>query len=62
MRKVFMLALAAIVLGGAALGWFRPGRRGPVSPAQDGTMPALAAIAGQGMLSTESYDDLAGAF
>ncbi len=59
MRKVFMLALAAIVLGGAV--WAGSGPRGgaePVSPAQDGTMPALAAIAGQGMLSTESYDDL----
>lgn len=30
----------------------------PVSPAQDGTMPALAAIAGQGMMSSEAYDDL----
>jgi carboxypeptidase Q len=30
----------------------------PAAPAQDGTMPALAAIAGQGMMSNESYDDL----
>jgi carboxypeptidase Q len=32
---------------------------GPASPAQDGTLPALTAIAGQGMMSPESYDDLA---
>jgi carboxypeptidase Q len=31
----------------------------PVSPAQDGTLPALTAIAGQGMMTSESYDDLA---
>jgi carboxypeptidase Q len=31
----------------------------PASPAEDGTMPALTAIAGQGMMSSESYDDLA---
>jgi carboxypeptidase Q len=31
----------------------------PASPAQDGTLPALSAIAGQGMMSSESYDDLA---
>ena len=31
---------------------------GPAAPAQDGTMPALTAIAGQGMMSSEAYDDL----
>src|ERR1051326_7427918 len=30
----------------------------PAAPAQDGTMPALTAIAGQGMMSTEAYNDL----
>ncbi|HEY2496652.1 MAG TPA: M20/M25/M40 family metallo-hydrolase [Candidatus Angelobacter sp.] len=30
----------------------------PSAPAQDGTMPALTAIAGQGMMSTEAYNDL----
>ena len=30
----------------------------PASPAEDGTMPALAAIAGQGMMSNEAYGDL----
>ena len=30
----------------------------PAAPAQDGTMPALTAIAGQGMMSSEAYDDL----
>jgi carboxypeptidase Q len=30
----------------------------PVAPSQDGTMPALTAIAGQGMMSNEAFDDL----
>ena len=30
----------------------------PSAPAQDGTMPALTAIAGQGMMSNEAYNDL----
>src|SRR6185312_12943371 len=30
----------------------------PASPSADGTMPALAAIAGQGMMSSEPYTDL----
>jgi hypothetical protein len=30
----------------------------PAAPAQDGTMPALTAIAGQGMMCAEAYDDL----
>src|ERR1700743_2270787 len=30
----------------------------PAAPAQDGTMPALTAIAGQGMMSSEGFDDL----
>jgi carboxypeptidase Q len=30
----------------------------PAAPAQDGTMPALTAIAGHGMMSTEAFDDL----
>lgn len=30
----------------------------PASPEKDGTMPALAAIAGQGMMSDESFTDL----
>src|SRR4051794_27007691 len=29
----------------------------PAAPAQDGTIPALTAIAGQGMMSAEAYDD-----
>src|ERR1051326_7689434 len=31
---------------------------GPAAPADDGTMPALTAIAGQGMMSNEAYNDL----
>src|SRR5215467_517128 len=30
----------------------------PAAPAEDGTMPALTAIAGHGMMSNEAYDDL----
>ena len=30
----------------------------PAAPADDGTMPALTAIAGQGMMSMEAYNDL----
>jgi hypothetical protein len=30
----------------------------PPSPAEDGTMPALTAIAGEGMMNTHAYDDL----
>jgi carboxypeptidase Q len=30
----------------------------PAAPAQDGTLPALTAIAGQGMMSSEAYNDL----
>src|SRR5215467_2503585 len=30
----------------------------PAAPAEDGTMPALTAIAGHGMMSAEAYDDL----
>src|ERR1051326_5525082 len=31
---------------------------GPAAPGEDGTMPALTAIAGQGMMSNEAYNDL----
>ena len=30
----------------------------PAAPSQDGTLPALTAIAGQGMMSNEAYNDL----
>ncbi len=30
----------------------------PPSPAEDGTMPALVSIAGEGMMNTHAYDDL----
>ena len=35
-----------------------PAPAAPPSPAEDGTMPALTAIAGQGMMSTHAYDEL----
>src|SRR6266566_3051766 len=50
---VFLLcfSLSAITSDGA-----KPAE--PPAPAQDGTMPALTAIAGHGMMSSEAYDDL----
>ena len=35
-----------------------PAPAAPPSPAEDGTMPALTAIAGQGMMNTHAYDEL----
>src|SRR5215469_122072 len=60
MRKFFSLtSCAGLVL------WFgislhaAPGNPAePSAPAQDGTLPALTAIAGQGMMSNEAYNDL----
>ena len=57
MRKFLSLA-AATCLFIIALSLSATNNAEPASPAQDGTMPALAAIAGQGMMTTESYDDL----
>ena len=61
MRKIiFAAACLVLVLNFSLWAGSGPGNSAePASPAQDGTMPALAAIAGQGMMSTESYDDLA---
>ena len=61
MRKFFPLpaVLCMMLIAGISLQASGPSSPPePASPAQDGTMPALAAIAGQGMMSTESYDDL----
>ncbi len=35
-----------------------PAPAAPPSPAEDGTMPALVSIAGQGMMNTQPYDQL----
>lgn len=35
-----------------------PNTAEPAAPTEDGTMPALTAIAGHGMMSTEAYNDL----
>jgi carboxypeptidase Q len=61
MRKFICIAISALLF---ALGVSVAAVRGadvpePASPAQDGTLGALTAIAGQGMMSSESYDDLA---
>lgn len=60
MRRSFLLFFAILVIfaSAAILQASGPASAEPASPAQDGTMPALTAIAGQGMMSTESYDDL----
>jgi carboxypeptidase Q len=49
---VFCFSLSGSTAGSAA----NPAE--PAAPAQDGTMPALTAIAGQGMMSNEAFDDL----
>lgn len=61
MRKLVCIAALFLCF---VMGTSLPSLRGadapePASPGQDGTLPALVAIAGQGMMSSESYDDLA---
>jgi len=69
MRKMIFASAALVLLLSASV-WAGSGpvtpanapevsaAANPASPAEDGTMPALAAIAGHGMMTTESYDDL----
>jgi carboxypeptidase Q len=56
MRKSLYIAVLSLCF---AFSLSLPASDAPASPAQDGTLPALTAIAGQGMMSSESYDDLA---
>ena len=60
MRKLFSLLLLVclVLVSVTVLNAFGPLGADTASPTQDGTLPALAAIAGNGMMSTESYDDL----
>jgi hypothetical protein len=61
MRKFFLLSLSVCLMLALGVSLYASGPYSaaePASPAQDGTMPALAAIAGHGMMSMESYDDL----
>jgi len=62
MRKMFWLAtsLCLMLICGISLRAASGPASAPepASPAQDGTMPALAAIAGQGMMNDEAYSDL----
>ena len=59
MRKLLLLSSAGLALVfGFALRGVAANPAEPASPAQDGTMPALTAIAGQDMMSSEAYDDL----
>lgn len=55
---LFCLILAVGISLRAASSAPAPASPAPASPAEDGTMPALAAIAGQGMMTDESYTDL----
>ena len=54
------VALALCLVPGLALGASgpAPAPAAPASPAEDGTMPALTAIAGEGMMNTHAYDEL----
>ncbi len=59
--SVALLILFAFTLHAADGGHAAPSSAnaaGPAAPAEDGTMPALTAIAGQGMMSNEAYNDL----
>jgi carboxypeptidase Q len=60
MRKLLSLgsAVALALLFCFSLRGLAANPAEPQAPAQDGTMPALTAIAGQGMMSNEAYDDL----
>jgi carboxypeptidase Q len=60
MRKFlsFASAVALVFLCCFSLRGLAANSAEPPAPAQDGTMPALTAIAGQGMMSSEAYDDL----
>lgn len=62
MRKLFWLSTSLclmLIVGVAIHADSGPSSAAePASPAQDGTMPALVAIAGHSMMSSESYDDL----
>ncbi|HET9183635.1 MAG TPA: M20/M25/M40 family metallo-hydrolase [Candidatus Angelobacter sp.] len=62
MRKAFCvsMSLSLILAVGISLraASSSPASPAAASPAEDGTMPALAAIAGQGMMTDESYTDL----
>src|SRR6478735_11179400 len=60
MRKFLSISsgVALALLFCFSLAGFAANPAEPPAPAQDGTMPALTAIAGQGMMSSEAYDDL----
>src|SRR3981081_3094988 len=58
MRKLLSLAAGLIMLVSISLRGSAVNPAEPHAPSQDGTMPALTAIAGQGMMSAEAYDDL----
>ena len=60
MRRFLSLASGVVLflLGCVSLYGLGANPAEPAAPAQDGTMPALTAIAGQGMMSSEAYDDL----
>ncbi len=58
MRKLLSLTTGLALLLCCSLRGAASNSAEPAAPAQDGTMPALTAIAGQGMMSSEAYDDL----
>ncbi|HET9838299.1 MAG TPA: M20/M25/M40 family metallo-hydrolase [Candidatus Angelobacter sp.] len=60
MRKslLFLSSAALVLVFGLSLSAALSTAAEPAAPAEDGTMPALTAIAGQGMMSNEAYNDL----
>src|SRR6476661_3915548 len=58
MQKQLSFTTGLVMLLCFSLAGFAASPAEPPAPAQDGTMPALTAIAGQGMMSSEAYNDL----
>ena len=59
-KSAFLVMVVFFVAAGVALcaSGPDPAPAAPPSPAEDGTMPALISIAGQGMMNTRPYDQL----
>ncbi|HEX3587857.1 MAG TPA: hypothetical protein VH024_17790, partial [Candidatus Angelobacter sp.] len=58
MKKMLSLTAGLAMLLSFSMSGSATNPAEPPAPAQDGTMPALTAIAGQGMMSNEAYNDL----
>ncbi len=57
-RPLALAALVGVLMAFAGYGPLADTASKPLSPAQDGTLPALTAIAGDGMMDSHAYRDL----